>query len=170
MRAKLLATIAGAMLLALAAGCTSIPAEGPALPATAAPAAPTSAPTTPPEEAPVKENPTPTPAYDPAMEPLVQAAMDDLARRLGIPPEEIIVVEAQAVVWPDAAMGCPQPDMMYIQVPQDGAFIQLSAGGKTYNYHSGGSREVFLCEQTGKSGAPPTLEELQQPGGGGEDL
>ena len=37
--------------------------------------------------------------------------------------------------------------MMYTQVPQDGAFIRLSAGDTFYNYHYGGRRGLFLCEQ-----------------------
>jgi hypothetical protein len=108
--------------------------------------------------------------YDPAMQPMVQDAVNDLAQRLGIAPEAIEVIEARAAVWSDTSMGCPQPDMRYLQVPQDGAFIQLSASGKLYNYHYGGRRGLFLCEQKGKSGAPPSFDELQLPGGGGEDL
>jgi len=38
--------------------------------------------------------------------------------------------------------------MVYPQVPVDGALIELSAGGKVYRYHSGGSRVPFLCENT----------------------
>jgi len=122
------------------------------------------------EETPMNETPSAAPVYDPAMEPLVQRAVSDLAQNLGIAPEEITVVEAQGVVWPDTAMGCPHPDMMYTQVPQDGAFIRLSAGDTFYNYHYGGRRGLFLCEQVGKSGAPPSFDELQLPAGGGENL
>jgi hypothetical protein len=92
--------------------------------------------------------PQPTPApYDPAMEPLVQIARQDLAVRLGIAIDEIEVLEAQGVVWGDTSMGCPHPDMSYLQVPQDGALIRLSASGQVYNYHSGGNRLPFLCDQ-----------------------
>ena len=60
--------------------------------------------------------PLPDPAstpYNLAMEPLVQTAREDLAQRLGVPPGQIEVVEAQAVVWPDASLGCPQPGMAF---------------------------------------------------------
>lgn len=87
-----------------------------------------------------------TPTYDPAMEPLVQLARQDLAQRLGIPAGQIEVLEAEAVVWPDTSMGCPQPGMAYLQVPQDGARIRLSAKGQVFDYHSGGNRLPFLCE------------------------
>jgi hypothetical protein len=90
--------------------------------------------------------PTPPP-YDPAMEPLVQIARQDLAVRLGIAIDEIEVLEAQGVVWGDTSMGCPHPDMSYLQVPQDGALIRLSAAGQVYNYHSSGNRLPFLCDQ-----------------------
>jgi hypothetical protein len=87
------------------------------------------------------------PSYDPAMEPLVQIARQDLVVRLGIAMDEIEVLEAEGVVWGDTSMGCPHPDMAYLQVPQDGALIRLSAGGLVYNYHSGGNRLPFLCDQ-----------------------
>jgi hypothetical protein len=170
--------LVGALLLALAAGCQPIPpAVTPSVPPTTTPAAqrPVATATleitpTPVEGTPMNETLSPTPAYEPAMEPLVQAAVADLAQRLGVTPGEIGVIEAGAIVWPDASIGCPQPDMMYIQVPQDGALIRLSAGGKTYNYHYGGRRGLFLCEQPSKPGATPAPEEMQLPGGGGEDL
>jgi hypothetical protein len=98
------------------------------------------------EEAPMTGTAVP-PVYDSAMEPLVQRAIADLAARFNVPPEEISVLEARLVVWPDPSMGCPQPGMQYLQVPQDGAFIQLSAGGRPYNYHSGGNQGLFLCQQ-----------------------
>jgi hypothetical protein len=86
-------------------------------------------------------------------EALVQIAVDDLAGRLGIPAAEIELVQYEEVVWPDASLGCPHPEMKYIQVPQDGVFIQLSAGGETHDYHGGGGRDPFLCEQQ-----PPSKE------------
>ncbi len=75
--------------------------------------------------------------------------------RAAVEPEQITVVSAEAVVWPDASLGCPQPGMRYAQVPVDGALIQLEAAGRVYPYHTGGNQvEPFLCEQTGK---PPRV-------------
>lgn len=86
---------------------------------------------------------------DPAMEPLIQMAKSDLAKRLRIPEATIKVLEARAVVWPDASLGCPQPGMMYIQIPFEGGLIRLEAGSQEYNYHSGGKEGLFLCEPSG---------------------
>lgn len=78
---------------------------------------------------------------------LVEQAKEDLAERLGIETAAIELLSFEEVVWPDSSLGCPQPGMRYKQVPYDGALIRLSALGKVYDYHSGGSRGVFLCEQ-----------------------
>lgn len=86
-----------------------------------------------------------------AANPLVQQAVADLAERLGVPVDEVEMVEAEAVIWPDGSLGCPQPGMMYTQVLQDGMRIVLRVEGEEYHYHSGGSREPFLCEDP----APP---------------
>jgi hypothetical protein len=78
---------------------------------------------------------------------LVIQAKEDLAERLSTAVDQIQLVEFRAVVWPDASLGCPQPGMVYIQVPQDGALIILAVGEKRYEYHSGGARPPFLCEK-----------------------
>jgi hypothetical protein len=82
---------------------------------------------------------------------LVAQAREDLARRISVAVERIDVVEAAAVVWPDAGAGCPQPGMRHKQVPVDGARIRLRAAGRTYEYHSGGRRGLFLCERPSKA-------------------
>ena len=79
------------------------------------------------------------------MSPLEQAKAD-LAERLGVPVDDVTVVSSEEVTWPDSSLGCPQPGMMYAQVLTDGSRILLSAGGRTYEYHSGGHRPPFLCE------------------------
>lgn len=91
--------------------------------------------------------PPASPSFDPSLQRLVDLATADLAERLGIAASAISVASAEAVVWPDAGLGCPQPDMAYIQVPVDGALVVLNAGGGEYRYHSGGRvTEPFLCE------------------------
>ncbi|MGZ4680129.1 MAG: hypothetical protein ACXV98_04295 [Ilumatobacteraceae bacterium] len=87
-----------------------------------------------------------TPTHiEPGMQGLVDQAIADLAKRLSVDAASISVVSADAMVWPDGSVGCPQPGMNYTQVTVDGALIVLSASGTTYRYHSGGSRAPFLC-------------------------
>jgi hypothetical protein len=97
-----------------------------------------------------------SPIVDPGLQHLIDQAKADLAERLSIPIEEIELVEAREVVWPDASLGCPQPGMKYKQVPEDGALIILLVGETNYEYHNGGSRGLFLCEQVFKDPYKPT--------------
>ena len=90
--------------------------------------------------------------------PLITKAKMDLAERLVIDTGEIEVLDFQFVEWPDSSLGCPQPGMVYAQVLQDGMFIQLKVDGNTYNYHSGGGRAPFLCEQVLQSSKPTPID------------
>lgn len=85
--------------------------------------------------------------YDSALQSYVDQAIADLAGRLGKDPSSITVISAEAVVWPDAGLGCPEPGMAYTQVQVDGSLIKLSADGLVYRYHTGGRISTpFLCE------------------------
>ena len=87
------------------------------------------------------------PRIDPGLLPFVDQAKADLAGRLGVGAGTIVVLGAELVEWPDTSLGCPQPGMVYMQVPTDGSLIVLSHGGAEYRYHTGGSEYVpFLCE------------------------
>jgi hypothetical protein len=97
---------------------------------------------------------SPTPSAS-GLEGLIEKAREDLAQRLSISPDQISLVEAAGVVWPDSSMGCPQPGMQYLQVPEDGALIILQADGNMYEYHRGGRRGLFLCEKKYKNPSPP---------------
>ncbi len=111
---------------------------------------------------------TPAPApdsggYSGPLGDLVAIAVADLAGRLGVPSEQIAVVSAESIVWPDGSLGCPQPDMSYTQVQVDGSKIVLSVDGGTYSYHSGGSRDPFLCVPT-KAGSGSGTTDQTLPG------
>ncbi|HET9915188.1 MAG TPA: hypothetical protein VFQ13_25075 [Anaerolineales bacterium] len=103
---------------------------------------------------------TPTISTDASLQNLIKKAKEDLAQRLNLVLTQIDVLEAKAVVWPDASLGCPQPGMRYKQVPEDGALIVLKANGITYEYHSGGHRELFLCQKTSKEPTLPPIDLL----------
>lgn len=91
---------------------------------------------------PTPPNPTsPAPTDRPA-----ELAVVDLADRLGVDPGQIRVISVEEVTWRDGSLGCPQPGMMYPQVLTDGTRIVLDAAGTRYEYHAGGSRGPFLCE------------------------
>ena len=98
---------------------------------------------------PNQAQPDPT---DPTIAKQVTQVKEDLAQQLSIAPDQINLVAVEFMVWPDASMGCPRPDMAYAQVLQDGMRIQLRVGQKIYHYHRGGNRPFFLCENPAKIG------------------
>jgi len=89
----------------------------------------------------IKEEPTIE--SEPLIE-LVGLAKGDLARRLGVGVEEVTLVSAEAVEWPDRSLGNPQPGIVYAQVITPGYKIILSAGGQEYEYHTDQERIVFV--------------------------
>ncbi len=92
----------------------------------------------------------------------VAQAQADLASRLGVAAADITVVNVEPRTWSDASMGCPDPNMSYAQVPQDGLLVQLAHAGQVYNYHSGGTVPPFLCVQsmTGQKTTPVFGEDV----------
>jgi hypothetical protein len=82
----------------------------------------------------------------PGIRELVMHARSDLAKRLGVAPETIDLLEASEVVWPDASLGCPQPGKGYAQSTREGYLIRLRSGKRAYRYHSGQGGAPFLCE------------------------
>ena len=101
-----------------------------------------------------------TPAPASRSERWTQMAKADLAARLSIPIDKVEVVEQQSVTWRDSSLGCPQPGMQYMQVLVEGMRLRLRANGQTYDYHSGGNRPPFLCENASKplpTDPPPGL-------------
>lgn len=97
----------------------------------------------------------PTTPADTSLQNLIERAKEDLSQRLNTVLTQIELIEAKAVVWPDASLGCPQPGMLYKQVPEDGALIVLRVNGITYEYHNGGKRGLFLCQKAQKDPSPP---------------
>lgn len=74
---------------------------------------------------------------DPAAQ-LVQQIALDLSQRIGVDISQIEAVSVEAVSWPDTALGCPEPNMVYAQVIVDGYRVILKASDQQYEYHSGG--------------------------------
>jgi nucleotide-binding universal stress UspA family protein len=75
---------------------------------------------------------------------MVVAAVADLAARLGVNAASIEIADARAVTWPDNSCGCPEPGMMYVQRPVEGALVVLSYQGRRYEYHGG--NPLRLCD------------------------
>ena len=90
---------------------------------------------------------------------LLSAIEADLAQRQNASAEDIRVVRAQAVVWRDGSLGCPEPGMMYTQALVDGYWVVLALNGREWDYRAGSRKHFMLCERNGKpplDGSPHT--------------
>ena len=67
----------------------------------------------------------------------VEEAVTLLAAHLRVDVEEIGVVKAEAVTWPDSSLGCPEPGELYTQALVDGSQVVLRHGDRMYDYHAG---------------------------------
>ena len=72
------------------------------------------------------------------------ALLSDLAAR-GVSTDGIEVVVAQAVTWPNGALGCPKPGIAYTQMVTNGYQVVVSVGGKRYDYRFGSTATPRLC-------------------------
>jgi hypothetical protein len=81
----------------------------------------------------------------PAAQPAVAAATADLAGRLGVPTSVIKVVSVTSATWPNGALGCPKPGILYSQIVTPGYRIILAVSGQRYEYHSGRGINIVSC-------------------------
>lgn len=90
---------------------------------------------------------------------LLDAIVADLVERTGAAPTAIEVLQAEAVIWHDGSLGCPQPGMMYTQALVNGYRVVLSHDGQAFDYRAGNRGFFFLCER-------PLPLRVSPPGGG----
>jgi hypothetical protein len=81
----------------------------------------------------------------PGLDALVEEARADLSKKLGIPEDQVSLLTASEVNWPDSSLGCPQSGMAYSQIVTRGYLVRLSAGGMTYEYHAALHGDIFYC-------------------------
>ena len=102
---------------------------------------------------PTTENETTTmPISEQAQLPIVAPAKADLATRLGVEPDELEVISAEEITWPDGSLGCPEPGMSYTQALVDGSKVVLGHDDRVYVYHAGDDGQPFLCPSDDKDG------------------
>jgi hypothetical protein len=84
-------------------------------------------------------------APDTSLQSKVEFALHDAARRNQIDAAQLHVTLAEAVTWPDGALGCPQPGREYSQRLVDGYRIRILADTRTLEYHASLRGQPFLC-------------------------
>lgn len=87
-----------------------------------------------------------TPVVEDLPEAIMTAVFDDLMTTTAVTQASISVIQAEAVMWNDGSLGCPQPGEVYTMMPVEGYQIVLEANGRTYDYHAADTGYVVLCQ------------------------
>jgi len=82
---------------------------------------------------------------------LLDALKSDLIECTGATLDQIKLVRAQAITWPDGSLGCPQPGVFYTQALVNGYWVVLEAGDQEYDYRLADTGYFFVCQ----GGFPP---------------
>ncbi|MFK7887095.1 MAG: hypothetical protein AB8G16_09560 [Gammaproteobacteria bacterium] len=87
---------------------------------------------------PVLDQPQRAPTMPQKPNPVPKAVMnrilDDVAQASGIARDEIVLERAEEATWGDTSLGCPQPNMGYMQRIVSGFWVVLHAGQQEYDY------------------------------------
>ena len=81
----------------------------------------------------------------------------DLAQRLDVPPDSIVLSGASQVTWRSGALGCPEPGMNYTEALVPGSVIYLQVDNMIHAYHARFAGEPFYCPR--ERVEQPVLEE-----------
>lgn len=77
---------------------------------------------------------------------MLEKLRSDVAAQQGVNASDVKVVTAQAVNWPNGALGCPQPGMMYTQAIVPGYRVELEVAGKRFAYHASTKGNFKQCD------------------------
>lgn len=70
---------------------------------------------------------------------VVDPVVAEVASIAGVPVDQVTVLSAEPVTFPDGSLGCPVPGLAYTQIPVDGYRIVAEVGGKSFDYRGTGS-------------------------------
>ena len=87
----------------------------------------------------------------------IKLSKKDLAQRLDVPPESVVLSGARQVTWRSGALGCPEPGMNYTEALVPGAVIYLQVDNMIHAYHARFAGEPFYCPR--ERVEQPALEE-----------
>lgn len=96
------------------------------------------------------DDPTPAPLAD-VPDQIVEVARGALADQLGLLPEVLQLMEAEAREWGDTSLGCPAPDEAYLQVITPGyRLVFADRSGTLYPVHLSETADVLVLCQDGQ--------------------
>ena len=83
----------------------------------------------------------------PPVDKFVTLAKNDLASRLGVNADKIILIKTAERLWLNAALGCPRPGQFYAAGRVPGFQIWLEIEGAEYIYNTDFNGTLILCPE-----------------------
>jgi hypothetical protein len=74
-----------------------------------------------------------------------RAARDEVARSLGVPPEQVSLEKVEPVQWTDASLGCAEAGRTYAQAVAPGFRVLLTAAGQPRHVHADAAGRMVVC-------------------------
>lgn len=101
-----------------------------------------------------REQPGASPTAEEGAMRIANSLAQTLAQQTGLPVEQVTVVAAEKVDWPDSCLGVHAQGVMCAQVVTPGYRIVLQAGGQNYEYHTNtdGSQSVLAAARQAEIG------------------
>lgn len=132
-RTTVLSTVSAALVLsACAAGMGASPTNG----------APSFSP---PNAGGSKDAVSPSRPIEGLAEDLVADVIDEAAAGAGVDASQVQVVAAEAVIWSDGSIGCPEPGMMYTQALVPGYRVVVEVDGEALHFHAAETGGFRFC-------------------------
>jgi hypothetical protein len=93
--------------------------------------------------------PVETLRFSPIEQAMADASLAFVAAQTPLAPELLRVESIEAVEWPDAGLGCPQPEMIYAAVVTSGFRVIVVTETEQFTVHtdSRSDGEKIICTQ-----------------------
>jgi hypothetical protein len=85
-------------------------------------------------------------AHTTTVPPARWAAIEGDLRERGVEGAPALL-RAEAITWPNGALGCPRPGAVYTQALVAGMRVLVEVGGREYDYRFGDADIPVLCER-----------------------
>lgn len=89
-------------------------------------------------------------------------AVAALRKHLENPAADVEVLSITPIEWRDSSLGCPRPDLSYMQVITPGHLAMLRHAGTTYQVHMA-EKAAFVCERPAGEVAKESVPKVQVP-------
>jgi hypothetical protein len=115
---------------------------------------------TPPVETPA---PTSTPEKlrfeSPVPKAILDRIVDEAAKLANVPRGRLLIVRAEAVIWNDGSLGCPEPGMQYTQALVNGYWVVIRSAERGYDFRLRRDGSFRLCPEG--RGHPPLPSDVR---------